>query len=100
MLFLYNYSMKFEWNPHKSELNYNKHGVSLEQAKWLWVVPHVEIKARTQDEPRYMIIGRLKGKLYSCVYTTRNGAIRLISARRSRKSEENIYYEYIQTKEN
>jgi uncharacterized DUF497 family protein len=43
-----------------------------------------------------MIIGKLNTVFYSCIYTTRGeDVIRLISARRSRKSEEAIYYEYI-----
>lgn len=87
--------MKFEYNSQKSTINKTKHGLSLEEAKTLWDVPSIEIKAKTIDEPRFMIIGKIKGKFYSCIYTLRGDAIRLISARRSRKSEENIYHEHI-----
>ena len=90
--------MKFEYDPNKSAINKQKHGISLEDARLLWLVPHVEIQAKTVDELRYMIIGKIGDKLYSCIYTIRDiDVVRLISARRSRKSEEVIYYEYIET---
>jgi len=89
--------MKFEYNPKKSATNKTKHGITLEQAQQLWFVPSIEIEARTQDEPRYMIIGKLKGKFYFCVFTKGTQMIRLISARCSRKTEEKIYREYIKT---
>lgn len=87
--------MKFEYDAKKSIINRSKHGISLEDAKELWSVPAVEVQAKTVDEPRFMIIGKVKGKFYSCIYTIRGEAIRLISARRSRKSEEKIYYEQV-----
>ncbi len=74
--------MKFEYDKNKSIINKEKHGISLEEAK-------------TIDEPRFMIIGKINGKFYSCIYTMRKEVIRLISARRSRKSEEEIYHENI-----
>ncbi len=83
--------MKFEYDPVKSASNLEKHGISLEQAQALWTVPAVEISAKTVDEPRYIIIGKVHDKCYSCVYTLRGKAIRLISARRSRKSEQELY---------
>ena len=87
--------MKFEYDPKKSTSNLEKHGLSLEQATLLWSVPSVEIAARNLDEDRLMIIGKLGDKFYSCIFTVRSGAIRLISARKSRKNEEEIYHEKI-----
>ncbi len=87
--------MKFECNPQKSQTNLKKHGISLEDAQMLWGVPNIQISAKTVDEERFMIIGRINGKCYSCIYTERGEAIRLISARRSRKQEEKLYYENI-----
>lgn len=87
--------MDFEYDPSKSQANREKHGVSLEEAKKIWGVPGVEVKAATIDEPRYLRVGKLEGKFYSCIYTVRGTKIRLISARRSRKEEEKIYEERI-----
>lgn len=95
MYFSYNYNMKFEYDPNKSASNKAKHGITLEEAKALWTVPAVELEANTVDEPRFMIVGKIGSKSYSCIYTTRGDVIRLISARRSRKSEEAIYHEYV-----
>jgi len=89
--------MKFEYDHEKSLANHAKHGISLEEAKLLWSVPVVEIEARTVDESRFMVIGKIKGKFYSCVFTKRADVIRLISARRSRKSEEKVYYDCVKT---
>ena len=49
--------MEFEYDPQKSELNRQKHGISLEEAKALWTVAGVVIKARTMDEARFLRIG-------------------------------------------
>lgn len=87
--------MRFEFDPQKSENNLKKHGISLEEAKELWLIPAVEIEARTVDEPRWMTIGMIKGKIYSCIYTKRGETLRLISARRSRNEEEAIYHEAV-----
>ncbi|MBI3251790.1 MAG: BrnT family toxin [Candidatus Omnitrophica bacterium] len=85
--------MEFEYNHAKSIANRKKHGITLEEATGLWLAPSVQVQARTIDEERWMMIGRLGGKFYSCVFTVRGNTARLISARRSRKSEEAIYNE-------
>lgn len=87
--------MKFEYDPEKSAINTSKHGLSLERAKDLWLSPYLEIKAKTVNEERFMVIGKIDGKLYSCIYTMRGDKLRLISARRSRKSEEDLYHDNI-----
>ena len=87
--------MEFEYDEEKSLLNEKKHGISLADARELWVVPRVEMPARTADEPRFMTVGKLRGKFYSCIFTMRGSKIRLISARRSRVEEEKDYHETI-----
>lgn len=89
----------FEYDPRKSEANLQKHGIALREAVQLWSTLSVEIEARSEGESRSMIIGILKGRLFSCIYTRRGEIIRLISLRRSRKKEEKIYYEHIQKEE-
>jgi len=63
--------MKFEYDHNKSATNKQEHGISPDDARLLWFVPHIEIAARTIDETRYMIIRKINAKLYSCIYTTR-----------------------------
>ena len=84
--------MEFEFDSQKSEANKKKHGISFYEAQALWDDPDViEIPVRTSDEPRFLIIGRISGKHWSGVITYRSGKIRIISVRRSRKEEVDIY---------
>lgn len=84
--------IKFEFDPRKSALNLQKHGLSLEEATQIWLSPFVQVEARTHDEPRFMAIGLIEGRCTTCIFTPRGEIIRLISARRSREKEEQIYY--------
>ena len=84
--------MKFEFNREKSEANREKHGISLHEATRLWQEAHLEVAARTVDEPRWMAIGTINGKLHACIYTSRGEAIRLISCRRASEKEARLYH--------
>ena len=84
--------MNFEFDQAKSELNKEKHGIDFVQAKILWEDPDLlEIPAKTQDEPRYLVIGRILEVHWSGVITYRDETIRIISVRRSRKEEVELY---------
>jgi uncharacterized protein len=84
--------MEFEFNPGKSALNRQKHGMDFVEAQRLWDDPDfAQIPVRTVDEPRFLVIGKIEGKLWSGVITYRGEKIRIISVRRSRKEEVEIY---------
>jgi uncharacterized DUF497 family protein len=84
--------MEFEFDPQKSEANKKKHGIDFYEAQALWDDPDaVEIPVRTSDEPRSLAIGKISGRHWSGVITYRSGKIRIISVRRSRKEEVDIY---------
>lgn len=51
----------------------------------------LEVPARSFDEPRYVIIGRIGDKHWSAVITYRAGRTRIISVRRSRHEEVGLY---------
>ncbi len=69
-----------------------KHGIDFETAKMLWKDPNrVEIPSRWLDESRYILIARLESNLWSAIYTIRENRIRLISVRKSRHNEKEIY---------
>lgn len=91
--------MEIEYDPEKSAANRKKHGLSLEQARQLWEVPAVVLRARTVGEERFMIMGLLGQKMYSAIFTMRGETARLISARRSHKKEERIYHEALKKKD-
>jgi hypothetical protein len=82
----------FEFDPDKSQNNLEKHGIDFQGAQRLWSDPNLlEIAAKSDDEPRFLMIGLIDDKHWSAVVTHRNGAIRLISVRRSRRQEVEIY---------
>jgi len=84
--------MQFEFDSHKSESNRRKHGIDFPAAQALWDdSDRIEIPARTEDEPRFMVIGRIEGRVWSAVITYRGENMRVISVRRARRKEIAIY---------
>jgi uncharacterized protein len=82
----------FEFDAAKSESNCTKHGIDFVEAQSLWNDPMLlEIPAKTDDEPRYLVIGLIHGRHWSAVITYRGENIRLISARRARTEEVALY---------
>ena len=84
--------MKFAFDSEKSDDNKKKHGIDFLDAQALWDDPdYIIIPAKTIDEPRYLVIGKIEDKHWSGVITYRDESIRIISVRRSRKEEIDIY---------
>jgi uncharacterized DUF497 family protein len=84
--------MEFEFDSSKSQSNQEKHSIDFIAAQRLRADPdRIEIPAKTEDEPRYLVIGKSLQKHWSAVITYRNGKIRIISVRRSRVEEVKIY---------
>lgn len=82
----------FEFNESKSQAKLDKHGIDFVSAQALWDDPDLlEIKARSDDEERFLVIGRISRMHWSAVITYRGGNIRLISVRRSRAQEVQLY---------
>ena len=83
---------EFEFDDDKSKANLEKHGIDFEAAQQLWQDPELlEIQAKTEGEQRFLIIGRIGAKHWSAVVTYREERIRLISVRRARKREVELY---------
>lgn len=83
---------EFEFDEAKSQANLDKHGIDFVAAQELWGDPYLlEVRAKTEDEPRFLLIGKIDEKHWSAVVTYREGRIRLISVRRSRKKEIEFY---------
>jgi uncharacterized DUF497 family protein len=84
--------MEFEYDETKSKRNKEKHGIDFVEAQILWGDPErIEIPTKTEDEPRFVVIGRIGEKHWSVIVTYRENKIRIISARRSRKEEIEFY---------
>ena len=84
--------MEFEFDPRKSRSNKKKHGIDFTEAQELWNdVDLLVIPARTVDEPRFVVIGMIDDTHWSGVMTYREDRIRIISVRRSRREEIELY---------
>lgn len=84
--------IKFEFDKEKSRSNLKKHGIDFNKAQELWNDPKLlEIPAKDLDEPRFLVIGRIESIFWSGVITYRESNIRIISVRRSRKEEVELY---------
>lgn len=84
--------MEFEFDPLKSDSNLKKHGIDFERAQQLWTdVDLMVIPARATDEIRFFAIGVIESRHWSAIFTLRDGRIRLISVRRSRREEIELY---------
>lgn len=70
----------------------DKHGIDFVEAQALWFDEmFVEVPARTVDEERFLVVGRISGRHWSAVITYRGEKVRIISVRRSRTEEVEIY---------
>lgn len=84
--------MEFEFDAEKSEVNRTKHGIDFVEAQALWQDPdRLQVPARTQGEPRNMLIGKLGTRHWSAIFTSRGERTRIISVRRSRTEEVEVY---------
>ena len=91
--------MLFEWDEEKAEQNTRKHGVDFDEAQTVFlddlalVVSDVD---HSEGEHRFVILGMsYKQRLVVVVFTERQVRIRLISARKATRSEQNCYEEQV-----
>lgn len=82
----------FEFDPTKSRANEKKHGIRFARAQGLWDDPDLlRIQAPAHGERRGIFLGRLDDRIWAANATYRRGAIRLISVRRARAKEVELY---------
>ena len=82
----------FEYDNDKSESNKRKHGIDFDTARRLWEdYNRVEIPAKWIDEQRIILIARLEEEIWVAIFTHRKNTIRIISVRKARKNEKEIY---------
>jgi len=85
--------MNFEYDENKSKSNELKHGIDFEEAQKLWDDSYAfELPSpQSEDENRFLVLGKIGSKNYTAVITYRNQNIRIISVRRSRQKEKKLY---------
>ena len=90
----YNYYIipRFEFDPVKSDSNRIKHGINFLEAQKLWKDEYRRVlPVRSESEPREGMIGRIGADFWTCIFTNRGDKVRLISARRARHDEKELY---------
>ncbi|MBV9587498.1 MAG: BrnT family toxin [Alphaproteobacteria bacterium] len=85
--------LKIDFDPDKDATNLRVHGVSLTEADALFRGFTVQQEDDRFDygETRFIAIGEIAGVEFTCVYTLRGEAYRLISLRRASRRERNVY---------
>jgi len=85
--------MIFEFDKNKSITNKVKHNIDFTEAQELWNDPYsFELPSpQSEDEERYLVVGKIHTKNYTAIITYRDTSIRIISVRRSREKEIKLY---------
>ena len=82
----------FEWVDAKRQSNLDKHSIDFFDARHLFDGrPTAEVRSSFESEERFLTIGIVDNRLITVVWTRRNAAIRIISARRARDGEHRAY---------
>ena len=85
----------FEWDDAKATANYTNHGVAFDQAIEAFRDPFAVERIDDREdygEERINLVGMCRGTLLHVTYAERDGAIRIISARRATRHEQDDYY--------
>ena len=87
--------MRFEWDANKASTNLAKHEVTFDEGTEVFYDPNAvegfDI-LHSASESRFFVIGLSTKRLLFVVYTeTAQDTLRIISARRTTKSERDIY---------
>lgn len=89
------YTMIFEFDKRKSKSNRKKYGIDFDEARALWddkYIVKIPSTLATNEEIRFLYIGIIDSRHWTAITTYREpDLIRIISVRRSRKQEIEIY---------
>ncbi len=86
--------MNFEWDDAKSEACFQQRGFDFAYAAHAFFDSGRWVRADTRHsygEDRFQLMGRIEGRLFVVVFTSRTNAIRIISARKANQREVQDY---------
>ena len=91
--------MKFEWDTKKEKTNIQKHGISFEQACYVFADPFALNKyddEHSHEEDRWILLGKSLNEIVLVVVHTFSDddgieLVRIISARKAKKREKQAY---------
>ncbi len=87
----------FDWDENKNQINQKKHGISFEEAEtvfWDDTAILFDDPVHSEDEERFLLLGMSEGSNVCMVchcYRESDTVIRIISARKATKKEEERY---------
>ena len=88
----------FVWDDNKDKINRRKHGISFEEAKTVFFDENAREyfdPDHSEDENRFILLGmsaRLRILVVCYCFREKECAIRIISARRAEKTEQEAYW--------
>ena len=93
-------NLQFEWDPNKERINIQQHGITFEQASYVFADPFALNRydgKHSQNEDRWVSSGKsLSEIILVVVHTYRNSDgvefVRIISARKATKKEKQVYH--------
>ncbi len=90
----YNFPGDFEWDAQKSEVCFQQRGFDFAYVLRAFLDPLKiveEDRRRDYGETRFQLLGKIEHRLFAVVYTNRQDALRLISARKANQREVQRY---------
>ncbi|MBT3601676.1 MAG: BrnT family toxin [Candidatus Latescibacteria bacterium] len=88
--------MEFEWDESKNHINIERHRIDFRDAAEIFYDWHIILpSSQGFDEVRELAVGVFEGREVVVVHTWRGDYIRLVSARRARHYEREIYWTHV-----
>jgi uncharacterized protein len=87
--------LEFEWDAEKAGTNFRNHGIAFQEAVKAFLDPFAIERIderRDYGEERVNMLAMCDGVILHVTYTERSGRIRIISARRAERHEQEDYY--------
>ena len=83
--------MEFTWDEAKRISNINKHQIDFADAAEIFADDPLILPARSEVEARSIAVGALADQVIAVIFTLRGDVIRIISARKARTDERELY---------
>ncbi|MDY7021093.1 MAG: BrnT family toxin [Cyanobacteriota bacterium] len=89
--------MEYEWDEAKCITNIRKHGIDFIDVPAIFDgdILTIEDNRYNYGEQRFVTLGLLQGRVIAVVHTEREDYIRIISARKATKYEQQVYFEQL-----
>lgn len=86
--------MRFDWDEKKRLINFQRHGIDFADIQEVFESEtYTQLDERFDyGEIRFLTIGLANGRIITVSHTENDGLIRIISARKAEKHEQEIYF--------